>query len=407
MSTTLLLLASLSGCSGGGVSTAYDTARERAMASNPTAPIDWTPDARVAFSRPLVDTFLAVGVSQAARQTSRVTLPGATLSPEVEVDGVRFLAPHDGCRADAGCFPVEVRMSGRIAYSSPLGNGQVPMEATLAVDLATTIERVEEAFEVRARPADVRSVDLTLGRWRGALKRMAQGPLETYLDDALSDVQPFPLGSFGEGVPLRAMKVRVEGGALFIDLSTSLPVEPPPLPMLRAPENGFVVQMASDTLLAAARRAAWEAGPQAYGIVPEPTSWTLAGDRLSLGLRLWGGRDWTRDYVLDGRLRAEDGTLALDTTDVREVASSPGAASADPLAHLASGLVPHLMEAALDVEMPAQHAQDAGHRALTTRLTGIRGRGQTVELTGSVDVGRAVLMPGRRGPRPGRKGGGR
>ncbi|MCA9572094.1 MAG: hypothetical protein KC656_29850, partial [Myxococcales bacterium] len=169
------------------------------------------------------------------------------------------------------------------------------------------------------------------------------------------------------------------------------------------PTQGLVVTLDADTVTAFARRSAFDSGA-VMGIQPEPRSLAVRGDRLALGLRLWGGTSWYRDFDVDAKVAVSGGQLVVSEPSVRETRASDGAAAADPLAYVVSGVVPEVLSRLPDVAfgVPATHASDEGRKRTTATLSGLSGNGEALVVRGDLEIGRVghrTKVKARRGGR--------
>lgn len=367
----------------------FDAARSRAQTLATGVPTTWEPDGVVRLSRPLVEGLVKNALAQSDALTRRIPIPLGAVTPTLRIDDLRLRPATKTCRADQGCFPVDVDLSGTLNWSTPLGSGEAPLTAGVALDLTVSVRPADKAFALDVLPTDVRRVDLSVRGWSGAAKRAAMGPLETWLDEALAHIPPYTATTFGDDLPIRAIRLENAAGGIVVGFLSAFGEGTHAVSVGPAPREGFDVSLAPDLLVGFARKSAFDAGPAAYDITAETTSFALVDDQYTLGLRLWGGTAWYRDFVAKGSLRAKNGAIELTTHDVQAGAVSAGAAAADPLVHLASGALPLALETVMVASLPAFHQTTGKTRRTKASLTNLTGRRGAVVLTGDVQFERA------------------
>lgn len=366
---------------------AYEDARTAAFTDPGPAPARWSPDVRVTVSRPTLDAVITQVLDKRGAFAGTFTKAGASVQPEVLVERLT-LGPSSRCD---DCMAIDLDFTGSITWSAgPLGQGELPMSGQLAFDAAFDASLADGVWTVRAQPRDVRSVQVRVDGWSGALKNLAEEPLRKWLDEQfVRKIEPIPVTTYGgDDLPLRALDLRATPQGLVVDLLTTMPGGGDVGATTAAPRDGFVAFVAPQTLIALARREMFEAGPQTYDIVPEPTSLSVEGGRFELGLRLWkvAGAGWWRDYTASGRLGAKSDAIELAADEVTEGEKSRGAEVADPLFWLGEGIVQREMQKAINASVPSTQRQRAAGMGAVTRITRIDGADGALRVTGSIEV---------------------
>ncbi|MEQ1506638.1 MAG: hypothetical protein ABMB14_30705 [Myxococcota bacterium] len=375
----------------------YDAAHDAALADPGPPPAGWTPDAVVALSPPLVEAVLEAAIDAAGPLTAPIAVGPARVTPEIHLRSLA-VAPARPC--DGGCVGLDAEFGGSLGWSIGPVSGSTPLTARGALDAAFTLERDAGGFVVQVAPRRLRDVSVDVGGLEAQLQGIRRSVRATIEREAVARIPPQPIARFPRaGLPIRAGRL-VAGagdGAVRVELLTVAPVGAA-VPAAAgdadlAPDDGFAVTIATDTLLALARAEAFRHGVVAHGVVPEPVSLAFDRDGFTLGLRLWRieGHTWWRDYTIAGATRIANGKLTLTPSSVTEGDRSKGAAIADPLAALAEGLILRAIEDAVTTSLPLHAAQKVGAAPVSVVLTALEPGPSSVRATGTVTIGR----PGR------------
>jgi len=365
---------------------AYDEARAAALADPGPAPGSWKPDVKVQLSGKLVDELISVVLAERGEFTEEIKVSAATLKPQVVVESL-VVGESEACKT---CLAIDMDLSGTLDWSAGvLGSGEVDYTARVALDASFEAKKGPKRWKVFAKPRDVRSVRLSVSGWSGAVKNVAEAPLKKWLDENfVSKIQPIEVAAFGtESIPLRAMRVRPVRKGLAIEMLSSVP-NPGRVAVPDAQiKGGFIAWVSSDSVVRYAAAEAFEMGPQDYDIVGEPRGLSVDKQRFVLDLRLWkvGGAGWWRDYSVLGKLGVRKKAIKLLADDVQEGEKSKGAAMADPLYFLGEGIVARKMEEAFAVSLPNIIQQKVGGMATLTRIGGVRGVGDVLEVNGRIE----------------------
>ena len=365
---------------------AYDEARAAALADPGPAPGSWRPDVKVQLSGKLMDELISVVLAERGEFSEEIRVSAATLQPRAVVKSL-VLGESDACKT---CLAIDLDLSGTLDWSAGvLGSGEVDYTARVAFDASFEAKKGPKRWKVFAKPRDVRSVRLSVSGWSGAVKNVAEAPLKKWLDENfVSQIQPIEVATFGtDSIPLRAMRVRPVRKGLAIEMLSSVPnpgrVAVPDAQL----KGGFIAWVSADTVVRYAAAESFELGPQDYDIVGEPRGFSLDKQRFSLDLRLWkvGGAGWWRDYTVGGKLGVRKDAIKLIADDVQEGEKSKGAAIADPLFFLGEGIVAKKMEEAFAMSLPNVIQQRAAGMATLTRIGGVRGVGEVIEVNGRIE----------------------
>lgn len=384
-----------------------DAARSEAARDAAPPSGAWSPDVVVQISPELLERTIDAGLAERTNLTRRITIPGGAITPDLRVVDLRILPPRPRCKPDDGCFPVRIELDGRVVWATRLGDGQAPLSGGLEVHVELSTTKDDEAFVLRARPLRARDVRVTIDGTSRVVQRLVSERVGTGLDEAVAQIEPFEVTRFGEEIPLRALRVVPSRGGLRVDALTSFDVPHGVVRNVPLPTRGFVASVDAGTVAAFARRAAFEQG-EVHGIQPEPRAVRLDGDTLAIDLRLWGGGAWYRDYEATAKLAVVDGELVVREPAFAERGASPGAMVADPLVHVASGVVPYALSALPSASFgtPAVQSSQERRTKTTTSLTAVRGQGGWMVVEGDL-TSEGVPFRARRERLRNRRGAGR
>jgi len=363
----------------------YEQARARALAPPPPLTDDWQPDAALLLSQRAMSTLTHALLASHGRLDQPISLgPLGRAVPDLQVVSAR-IGPSKAC---ATCVQITasldgtVRTEGVAALSSPLA-------ATLAADLEIDGRADRDAFVLTARVRDVSQVEIgRLAAPEPVRRALASTLTEAARRHLLADGKPITLARLpSETLPVRAVRTSTSGSDVRVDLRTAAASSAVLPPITTPTRSGFVLAIAQDTLLALARAEAMRQGPVSYDVVPEPTGLRMVGEAFELDLRLWKttGSGWWRDYTVRGTMTRSKAGLDMAPTTVQEVASSPGAAVADPLAALGASVIFQTIRESMQVTAPAVHRTELGAAGgLDVTIATALGRATAVEVTGSI-----------------------
>jgi hypothetical protein len=301
----------------------------------------------------------------------------AKLEPALEVKKLTFGA----ARTCERCVNAHASLDGKVGYDVAGYRGSVPLHGELTADVSIGLVRTGDAWSASAVVEAVQSLEVEVPR---AGKVEVGGELERWAKRALKEAPAIPLGTFGgSGLPIRAARVAWIGEALEIEGATDVAGAVPVAPGGAEPA-GWTVSLDSGTVLALARRAAFEQGALSHDVAVEPRSLVVAdGGGFSLDLRLWklAGAGWWRGYTVDGTLAIDGGKLVVRSDEVAETGKSRGAGIADPLALLVEGRILQALGDAFDRAIPLRAGSVGG---ITPRASRIEVEGSRITLEGSV-----------------------
>ncbi len=399
----VLTSALLAGCPSP-IHSQYEAAREAALADPGPAPPEWQPDAMLHLSPPLVDAVLTAVLEEHGRIDEevrlRIPIGAATLQPDLEVDRLSL----GSSRRCASCLAVDTRLSGQLGWRVAGSDGTLPLTIDAEFDVELAAASDGDEWAVTLRPQDVRRLDVRSRRSSAVLQPLLDGAFQEWVRERLlQGIEPIPVARVGaEGLPLRAVSLAPAEEGIAVSMLTTSP-EPTPLPRRRAAQvsSGWRLDIAQDALLALARRAAFEHGPVARGVVVDPTALEITPERFTLGMRLWRpeGRGWWRDYTIVGEVAMRPDRIELKATDVQAEGQSPGAAVADPLAALAEGHILRALEDAIAASLPSAQRQ-TGHGFTTeVRARALDGSRGVLSIQGDLSVTKAAKPDRRQRPR--------
>jgi hypothetical protein len=342
----------------------YEAARDAALADPGPPPANWTADAVLGVAPDQVASTVAPFLDKYGKFKGKIqqSMLGmtATAIPDLSLEDVK-LAPSKTCDT---CLLVDARVTGTVAWDALGQRGKVPVKGRVKLDGKLEATKVGDAFDCTLTPRDVQKLDLDMDGVDPNVQAVLDSKIMDWARSQLKEqIPPIPIGSFGgEGVPLRALRmIPTEGGGMQIRMLTRAKEPGKVDPKLAEPKAGFRLAIAPESVVGLARAASFAAGPQAHDVVPEPTSFSIDGDKFDLGLRVWrvSGSGWWRDYTVHGKVTAGKRNIELHPSGVEEGEKSKGAALADPLAYLGEGIILDAIEDAIDTSLPKIHGSTA------------------------------------------------
>ena len=386
MTVALLLL--LSGCVGN-IHGLYEESRLEAFLEPGPPGENWQPDARAQVSGDLVHALVVDAVTSTLAQRSAILLPlpagqEARLEPRIQL---RRLDISEG-ESCSDCFAVDLRMRGQLHWSLGVAQGDIPFQVQTQGELLFTSEASAQGHRLQARLASLHHLRLRLGDFRlssDALENELRAWLRRQLLERLG---PISLGEIGGAdLPVRAVRIRPDGNGIGIEVLSIAPRHRD-LPRVAVRDEGWQAQVSTATLLALARRAAFEQGEIGHGVFLDPRGLSLDGQDFEILLRVWRlqGRGWWRDYRIRGRIQVGSKKLKLIPDEVEELAQSRGAGFADPLALMAEGRIVDAIAAGAAQALPLRHGIQLGAQSLQARLEEALGGSGTLLVKGSLQV---------------------
>jgi hypothetical protein len=382
LGASLLLTVSAGGC-GAAVLAEYQASKAEGLGAPAELGTNWKPEVRVRLSRAVVESAVGALLEEGLTAGRAFTVSGplglsARLEPRLDVKKLTFGA----AKACDRCVNARAALDGRVAYDLAGYRGTVPLHGELVADVSIRLERTGESWTASARVEDVQSIEVEVPR---AGKLEVGSELEHWAKRALAEAPTIPLGTFGGGgLPIRALRVSWIGEALELEGATDV-VGAVPVASAGAVPEGWSVSLDGGTVLALARRAAFERGALSHEVAVEPRALEVRdGGGFSLDLRLWklAGAGWWRGYTVRGSLGLDGSKLVVRSDDVVETGRSRGAGIADPLALLVEGRILQALGDAFDRAVPLRTGSVAG---LTPRASRIVVDGTRVTLEGTVN----------------------
>ncbi len=379
---TLLIVTQATGCLSG-VLAEYQASKAEVLGAPDPLGTNWKPEVRVRLSPELVEAVVASVLEDGLSTGRTLTVSGplgmsARVEPSIDVEKLTFGAGKS-CQK---CVNAHASLDGKVAYDLAGYRGSVPLHGELTADVALVLVREGDEWSASATVEDVQSLEVEVPR---AGRIELGGELERWAKRGLGEAPAIPLGTFGGGgLPIRAARVAWIGDAAELEGATDV-VGAVPVAAGGAVPNGWAVSLDTETLLALARRAAFERGALSHDVAVEPKALRIEdGGGFSLDLRLWrlAGAGWWRDYTVRGTLAIDDGKLVVRSEDVVENGKSRGAGLADPLALLVEGRILQALGDAFDRAIPLRTGKALGR--LAPRATRISVEGSRVTLEGSV-----------------------
>lgn len=375
-----ILLVGATGCPSS-VLGEYQASKAEVLGAPAALGTNWKPEVRVRLSPDLVEAVVVAVLEQGLSTKRAITVSGplgisARVEPAVDVEKLSFGAAKSCER----CVNVRASLDGKVGYDVAGHRGSVPLHGQLAADVALQLARTADEFSASATIEDVQSLEVEVPR---AGKVELAGELESWARRALREAPAIPLGSFGgAGLPIRAARVAWIGDAAELEGATDV-AGAVPVSADGARPAGWAVSLETETLLALARRAAFEQGALSHDVAVDPRALRVEdGGGFALDLRLWRleGAGWWRDYMVHGTLAIDGGELVVRSDDVVETGKSRGAGFADPLVLLVEGRILEGIGDAFDRAIPLQTGSVGG---LRPRATGISVDGTRVTLEGT------------------------
>jgi hypothetical protein len=386
----LLAAALLAGCAKS-VIPEYEARREVTLAPPREVPADWSPDAVVILTEPVVDALISEGLTRSGTFRRKVALGGrAHFTPDLALKGLS-LTPSKACRA---CLGVRAELEGVASWRLGNSKGERPLSGHMVFDVELAARRDDGGRDwvVTAMPRGVREAELEMGgRTFRTVAAMADAAIQDWATKHVFDaLEPLVLTRHeGPDLPLRALRVRPhEGTALRLDLLTEAPILELADPAEPRAGETWTLSLSQAALLHVARREAFTRGPVAQDVVPEPVGLTVGDGTFTLDLRLWRlkGRGWWRDLLVQGSFARTDDGFDLQAVEAEEVARSRGARVVDPMAALGEGLILQAVEKAITTTLPGGTDGQVAGIPVKVQVGRIGGTAQTLQVAGTAVV---------------------
>ncbi len=385
-STALILAALACGGNTDDVKAEFRAARDAAMAPVGPAPKGWAPDAVLQLSPDLVDRLVASGIEQLEPSDWDIDAPGVKLTPKLSLTDVTLSAS----KTCDDCFAAKVEVTGPIRYDAGiLGKGRIPTTITATLDVGLDVGKKSDGFPVMATIEEVRRVQIDLE----GIPKVLTDKIEPKLTDLVHDevkrsVDPFQLARPGsDALPLRALRVKPQGAGVLLEMLTEAGTDASVVPGRAL--GDWTLDVAEPSLVRIVARQAFAAGPQDLGLFGELKHLDVPrSGKLHLDVRVWRteGNGWWRDLSVQADATMKGRSLELEATKAEVVASSPGAAFADPVAWLAESLVLSEIEEAAAFAVPAVERADVGQGKVVVKLEGLAPGSESLRSYGSVTL---------------------
>lgn len=352
----MVVLLALSGCAS--VIPQFEAAKSRALAAPGPTPTVWEPDVVLHMSGPATNALVREAIQDYGTFSAKIDLRAVALVPNLELTRMEVAAGQD-CD---DCLGVGIDLDGVLGLETLVGATETTLGATGSMDVKFLVDRAaDETWTVSVQPTRFRFLDVTVGPITagvGGLGETIQGWIDRNL---IASVPPQEMMSIApEDLPVRALRIVPDGESMQFHLLTNavergrVPVDGP------VPDSGWRMDISQRSLASLARTEAYKQPPAARGIVPVPNVFSMDSDSFRLGLRLWRveGRSWYRDVEVFGTVSVENAEIKLKPDRVEQVAKSPGATAADPLAALGRAIILKVIEDAFETSLPAVQGQD-------------------------------------------------
>jgi hypothetical protein len=380
LGTSLILLVGTTGCPAS-VLGEYQASKAEVLGAPAELGANWKPEVRVRLSPDLAQAVVQSVLEEGLTTKRAITVSGplgisARVEPSVDVEELS-LGPAKSCER---CVNARASLDGKVDYDVAGYRGSVPLHGRVAADVALALVRSENEWSASATIEDVQSLEIDVPH---AGKVALEGELEQWAKRGLREAPAIRLGTFGGGgLPIRAARVAWMGDAAELEGATDVVGATPVSPGGAAPA-GWSVSLDTQTLLALARRAAFQQGALSHDVAVDPRALRIEdGGAFTLDLRLWRltGGGWWRDYTVRGTLAIDGGKLVVRSDEVTETGKSRGAGFADPLALLVEGRILQSIADAFDRAIPLRAGSIAG---ITPRASAISVEGSRVTLEGT------------------------
>lgn len=375
---TLLLL---TGCTSA-VRTEFQATYAEVTRPPPPLPASWEPDVSVRMAPAVVEAALGAALD-GARLSTLIDLAGFEMEPSISVDAIRLTDPLMPCD---GCLGLYTTLAGTLEYRGLGYAGRSKVRIHLGIETALQVRQEPDGWVVIAEPPRITAIETDLDSMNRTLSAWVLSPLAQWVSTTLTEgLAPITLARLGRlDVPLQAVRLSVVDNIVEIDARTTSPssaiVDPAP-----DPGAGWTARMPVDSVVAAARLAAFQQGSPGLGIWAEPRDLDVEDDSLIVDLRIWrvAGLGWWRDYHIDTAMSLDNGRLSLSPREVSEIAHSQGAGFADPIAALLRGKILDVMASAVNTSVPSSRTQDIGGTRTTWALDALTREGDDLVLGGS------------------------
>lgn len=377
----------------------YEAARQTALTDPGPAPDSWEPDAVLYLSLPLLNdvvrTLLTTHGDLDDQRDIKAPLGlTASVTPSLDVKTLK-LVRSQYC---TNCLTVITDLDGVVGWSLPPTGGEVPVSAHIIFDVEFTTKATGPMWKVSAKPADVRSAEVTVGALAANLDALVGQDLTAWLEqELLKQVPDIELAEFDtSSLPLRGVAVEPSNKGLRVAMLSRSPSPVPLQTRNAAPERGFAFEISQDSLVDLVRAAAFEQGEVGYDVVVDPHSLSVDGDAFSMGVRLWRikGKGWWRDYTVEGVATVDGDEVALEAGGVTEGDKSPGAVWVDPLAALAEGKILDIIADAITTSLPAAHSTSVAEMDAGIQLDHLSGTRGALTVYGDMTLGAAPTAEG-------------
>jgi len=214
--------------------------------------------------------------------------------------------------------------------------------------------------------------------------------IEEWMGKQLSNLPPIPMGSIN--LPVRGIRLNSTPVSQNVEIRSNiehpLNVSTPALAL----EEDWELFVHQDTLLGWTQQKAFSMGVVGYGVAIDPVDLKIQEDAFELALRLWkieGRGLWWRDYTATGTIEQKAHKLKLKGESVTEGDKSKRAGLADPLALIAESFILDGISDQLSQSLPNSKSTQMSGLKWKLQLEDWSASGQSVKLSGSIDVSEA------------------
>lgn len=356
MRKSLLLLAALVACSSVVKDEFQATYAEVTRPPQPIGP-DWDPDIAVRVAPGIVEAAIAAAL-QGVDLSTYVEVPGGDLEPKLTVENLRIRDPKTRCD---GCIGLKSALKGTVGFKLLTFAGKANVRIHVGLDTRLHVRQEADGWVVLADPPTVTEIETDLDVVNRTVSDFIVSPLAQWVSTTIGTrVQPIVLARLGQiDVPLQALRVSVQNGAVALDARTTAPGDQVVGEAIE-PGTGWTARISAASVEAAARQAAFKQGSLGFGVWIDPRGIDIDDDTFLLNLRLWrvSGSGWWRDYEVQADMAIDGGKLQLTPRDVRQTDASPNAGLVDPIAALLQGKILDVISSAINTSVPTSRTQD-------------------------------------------------
>ncbi|MBX2796216.1 MAG: hypothetical protein KTR31_01065 [Myxococcales bacterium] len=366
----------------------FEAAKAAALAAPSPAPTDWSPDAVMQLSPPLVEHLVRSGLEAKGALSGDVNVPGVTFTPELQLKEMELM----GAPACDECVKADLSLEGVLKYDASLLVGEVPMSVQTVALVELGSVRTDDGWDVTVKPRALRKIRIDVAGLPRRLMQLGEEPLRAWAEAEMVEREPERVTHLGgEQLPLRDLRVASQGAVVKVELLTQA-LQPQALTHTpAAAERGWQLEISTASLVSLARREAFARGPQtALKVVAVPERLAVTDETFELDLRLWhlDAPSWWRDLRVSGSAELQSGRATFVPSDAERLAASEGAGWADPLLTLAEGALLSSIASTLEQSVPAAGSTVVKGAKVSVDVKRVRGTegGSVLELKGGLKM---------------------